>query len=189
MAGDLAYTGPILDSTGFVVVDMQQHYLEAHDSRLVEGVIDAQKVLLGYAMKHSRPVYLLEYDSDRHFYRGSTIPEIADFVYSYSPMVIKKGHNNGFMDTFLARYFRDDGVSHLVYMGVNKSACVYETALAGHRNGFIFSYSEDSVSNRLIWPEVGTQRRAKWDRSLIWLPENAHFHASNATELINNLGR
>jgi nicotinamidase-related amidase len=132
-----------------VLIDMQPGFLKKFSPEAVQSLVHAQRKLLTYAARED--LLVLEFRYRGH---GDTIDEVRDAISNVPRLVpFVKAHQSGFQDDleegngYVENLLRQQGISRICFAGVNKSACVYSTALHAAERGFSIITSEDLVAD------------------------------------------
>lgn len=117
-----------------VMVDMQEYFLSDLSKERVAKLIRHQKKVLEYCLKHDIPVVVLEYA-----YCGSTIPELRKLVKKLRrKRFFLKQCDDGFESVIgsLHDILQEWQTGKLIFMGVNATVCVRQTAESAKDKGY-----------------------------------------------------
>jgi len=128
-----------------LLIDMQEDFLENIDEEEQEEEIDNQLNVLDYAQRHSIPIFVLEYAN-----YGNTIDLLQEKVED-GYKLITKPHDDGFLATNLEEELRAQGTKYILLMGINASACVFNTAQGGIIRGFKILTSKEIIAEPKGW--------------------------------------
>ncbi len=117
---------PLKNETGLagLVIDMQPHFLNEIEENERKIMIQSQIELIHYLSVREAPIFVLEYED-----KGRTIKKITrEINFSKNEKPIIKTENSGFINTRLQRLLKKYSSKNLIFMGINASSCVAQTA-------------------------------------------------------------
>lgn len=128
---------------GVVIIDMQEYFVRQLYEDERASLIANQKRILQSCQKNKIPVVQVEW-----FDEGETINELGELIMECERYIFIKNNNdafkatNGFDDILkLAR------INQLLVMGINLSACVFETVMSARKHGYEIIIHTDLVAN------------------------------------------
>jgi len=145
-----------------LLIDMQEWFLLGIEYEEKHREIPYQLEVLDYCKKNDIPVFVLEYKDC-----GPTVKILKDKVDSLEKKTyIIKNHDDGFIDTDLAKELRRKNIDTVLLMGINASACVLSTASGAIIAGFKIMTSDDLIADPKSYGE---------NESINWYEQNGIY--------------
>ena len=132
-----------------ILVDMQADYLKRINKCKQARMIRGQIKVLRYCASHDIPVVILEVVN-----KGKTINKLRKEVGKiprYKTLI--KKHNDGFSEKDLLLILKGWQALTLLFMGINATACVLDTAIRGKRYGFNILTTSCLMADPDSWKE------------------------------------
>lgn len=151
-----------IDHLAVVIIDMQEYFLNHHPGRIVRKMIANQQNMLGLCARLDIPVIVLEYAK-----HGKTVRELKKSLRKvWRKRTIIKRSSDGFQKTALVDHLVKLQIKTLLFMGINASACVLDTAKSALSEGFEIITADDLISDPSDWSMY---------KSETWYRENGIF--------------
>jgi nicotinamidase-related amidase len=180
--------------TALVLVDIQNDYFPGGKMEL-EGSVEAglrAKELLSYFRQRDLPLVHIQHISTRP---GATflLPDtdgvkIQENVRPLEDEVIfQKHYPNGFRETPLLKYLRDEGITRLVICGMMTHMCVDATTRAASDYGFECLIAQDACATKTLSHRGESVPATHVHLSFLAALNAAYAKALNADEIISQL--
>lgn len=145
----------LAENSALVIVDMQSSFFEDHyethpyeQTHIVQRLKSSILNLIKLARNSDTSIILVEYEG-----YGPTEPDILLALEDYEKLVIIKKHTDGVFDEHtqsrqkLDKLLEDQNISHLVFSGINGSACVCDSVNGALELGYdVTSYAPSVAS-------------------------------------------
>ena len=139
-----SYTHPTIETTSFLLIDMQDKLLAAMDHLDTEKILIRQKIMLNVAKELNIPTIVTEQYSKG---LGKTVPALSVLFKEEWPVLDKKSFSC-FGDINFRREIERKPCKSLVLMGVETHVCIQQTAIDALTRGFQVFLIADAVSSR-----------------------------------------
>jgi isochorismate hydrolase len=158
-----------LSNLAVLLIDMQKDFVTRPEKF---DLIPNQVAVLRFCRERYLPVVWIEYDES-----GETMPELVVELNKIPPgklYFVSKGSANAFIETDLGEMLRSINATDLIIMGVNACACVYETAVEAHRQGYQIITSENLVAG--YCSKCLPERRNEWyEKNGVYVKDHNHI--------------
>lgn len=139
-------TQPAIETTAFILIDMQERLLAAMEPQNTLKILARQKLILNVAKELDMPVIITEqYPKGL----GKTLPELSQLFKTEWP-VMDKTSFSCFGDTAFRTAIERKPLKSLVLMGVETHVCIQQTAIDALARGFQVFLLADAVTSRRI---------------------------------------
>lgn len=138
------HTEPEIETTAFILIDMQEKLLAAMEPHYILKILARQKIVLNAAKELNVPVIITEQYSKG---LGKTLPELSMLFKEEWP-IIDKTSFSCFGDVNFRRTIERRPLKSLVLMGVETHVCIQQTAIDAMARGFDVFLIADAVSSR-----------------------------------------
>lgn len=162
-----------MDNTKHVVflIDVQRRYVDRLSERKKISMLKSQSRVLEHCVRKDVPLVVLDFLEG-----GETHHEIRGCAMRVPRRLqIKKLHNDGFDGTPLATELRKWMPEYLIMMGLNATACVYDTATSAVNLCYRLAVSPDLIG------DMNSRWGNKFHRK--WYTENSEYF-QNHEELL-----
>src|SRR3989339_243624 len=144
------------DNFGVVLIDMQKYFCNGLDKSRMNLITQSQEEVLETCVKNDYPVAVLEMVLE-----GRTIPQLERYFSDLKRKeIVIKPWQDGFEDTKLEGILKKWGLDYILFMGINASQCVLETAKGGRKKGFGILTAEDLIADASLCTE--TKESFEW---------------------------
>lgn len=155
----------VLDHLVILLVDMQEYFVDTDEKeRLIPNHIEVLK----FGHRHNVPAIIVEYDG--YHDTVSRLSAAIEKLYPVNITKIIKRRNDAFEGTQLTAILKSLGATHILIMGVNACACVYETANHALTDGFSVLTSRDLIAG--YCGGCSRSNREKWYADNTCYPAN-----------------
>ena len=139
-----SYTHPTIETTAFLLIDMQEKLLAAMNPPDTEKILIRQKIMLNAAKEFNLPVIITEqYPKGL----GKTVSGLSMLFREEWP-VLDKTSFSCFGDIGFRREVERRPLKSLVLMGVETHVCIQQTAIDALARGFQVFLVSDAVNSR-----------------------------------------
>ena len=138
------YTHPTIESTAFLLIDMQEKLLASMNPVDTEKILVRQKIMLNAAKELNMPVLITEQYSKG---LGKTVSGLSGLFKEDWP-VFDKTSFSCFGDVNFRREIERKPFKSLVLMGVEAHVCIQQTAIDALARGFQVFLIADAVNSK-----------------------------------------
>lgn len=144
----ISYT-PKPEETALLVIDVQSLYADPKrdGDKDTDKIADKIKSIMPAFRKAGIPIYVVYFAQNA--YRPHTPAQME--LYKIEPtgedVLVAKEKNSAFAGSRIAEHLKADNRKLLLTCGFNYSACVYETAMDGRKQGFDVAVLRDLTEN------------------------------------------
>ena len=138
------YTHPTLESTAFLLIDMQEKLLASMNPLDTEKILGRQKIMLNAAKELNMLVLITEQYSKG---LGKTVSGLSELFKEDWP-VFDKTSFSCFGDVNFRREIERKPFKSLVLMGVETHVCIQQTAIDALARGFQVFLIADAVNSK-----------------------------------------
>ena len=143
-----------------LLIDMQDSFVDYLPEGEADRIIRNQIKVIRRCGREGIPIGLVEYESE-----GRTIDSLLDEIEEIKDdthiFYVLKHCDNAFRETELEETLRRLGIEELCLMGINASACVWDTAEDAVKKGFLIVTGPDVIADCL---GVHTSESSDWYR-------------------------
>lgn len=179
----------LAENSALVIVDMQSSFFEEHyenqpyeQTYVVQHLKSSILNLIKLAKNSDTSIFLVEYEG-----YGPTDPDILLALEDYEKFVVIMKHTDGVFDEHtqsrqkLDQLLEDQNISHLVFSGINGSACVCDSVNGALELGYdVTSYAPSVASfehGYVIYPY--------WSPSLLIEFDSGYYETNKPNEIKN----
>ena len=159
-----------------LLIDMQEEFVDKIDKERRVALIKAQIAVIRYCAVKDIPVVVLEYLG-----QGATIEELRKEIDKVPRVaVVVRNEYDGFYRTELERTLDIFGAVNTLFMGINASCCVRQTAESALQKKYCVITSTDLIADgsNVIGDINSTERWFK--NKCVLLPSSATLFAATA---------
>src|SRR3989344_8983926 len=159
-----------------LLIDMQEEFVDKIDKERRVALIKAQIAVIRYCAVKDIPVVVLEYLG-----QGATIEELRKEIDKVPRVaVVVRNEYDGFYRTELERTLDIFGAVNTLFMGINASCCVRQTAESALQKKYCVITSTDLIADgsNVIGDINSTERWFK--NKCVLLPNSAMLFATHA---------
>jgi nicotinamidase-related amidase len=130
-------------SWGAVLVDMQSSFIKGLEPGETDILIPNQKKVIDACREMDLPLVVVNYFNAGKTHRElrKAVPKVPRHKY------LTKDGGDGFKNKRLHQYLQEEHVNALLFMGMNASACVHQTAEHAIELGYTIATSIDVIAN------------------------------------------
>ena len=146
------YTLDRRDGLAVILIDMQRSFIKNLNKKEKNHIILNQILMIRWCAQRDIPIIVLEYEGYE-----KTINILTKELQKVKNLtIIKKSHDDGFLNTELDDVLKKIGTKNLFLMGINAGACVIRTAQGAIKKGYFIITSDDVINgnrDNLSWYE------------------------------------
>lgn len=126
-----------------LIIDMQLDFLDKVPRKRRDQIVENQIKIIKLCAQKDIPLFILEYQG-----HGKTISKLRREIkrVRIKKTIIKK-NDDGFLKTNLALKLKRLGITQVLLMGINASACVQRTGGGAIKNGFNIITSKKLIAD------------------------------------------